>query len=49
MLKEVGDDGITLAIAQKVKKEGQKKPVTEYVDTVLPYSNIKKAVYDLKF
>lgn len=49
MLKEVGDDSITLAIAQKVKKEGQKKPVTEYVDTVLPYSNIKKAVYDLKF
>ncbi|MBO5444053.1 MAG: ribosome assembly cofactor RimP [Muribaculaceae bacterium] len=49
MLKAAGDSDITLSILQKVKKEGQKKPVTESVDTVIPYSLIKKAVYDLKF
>lgn len=49
ILRHVGDDDITLGIPQKVRKEGQKKPVTEYVDTVLPYSQIKRAVYDLKF
>lgn len=49
MLKKVGDDEIILAIPQKVKKEGQKKPVVENIDTALPYSRIKKAVYDLKF
>lgn len=49
MLKAAGDSDITLSILQKVKKEGQKKPVTESVDTVIPHSLIKKAVYDLKF
>lgn len=49
MLKAVGDDEITLAIQQKVKKEGHKKPILESINTTLPYSRIKKAVYDLKF
>lgn len=49
MLRKVNDDGIILSIQQKVKKEGSKKPVLETLDLDLPFSNIKKAVYDLKF
>ncbi len=49
MLRKVDDNGIILAIEQKVKKEGSKKPVIETTELDLPFSNIKKAVYDLKF
>lgn len=49
MLRSVTDEGITLSIQQKIKKEGVKKPVVETVETDLPFSLIKKAVYDLKF
>lgn len=49
MLRSADDEGIVLVTEQKIKKEGQKKPVIEKVETTLPYSNIKKAVYDLKF
>ncbi len=49
MLRSVDDNGIVLVTTQKVKKEGQKKPVIESLDIDLPFSNIKKAVYDLKF
>lgn len=49
MLRSLTDDGIILCSEQKVKKEGVKKPVIETVETELPFSNIKKAVYDLKF
>ncbi len=49
MLRKVDEDGIILAIEQKVKKEGSKKPVIETTELPLPFSNIKKAVYDLKF
>ncbi len=49
MLRSVSDEGIILVSEQKVKKEGSKKPVTEQVETEVPFSLIKKAVYDLKF
>ncbi|MDE6380472.1 MAG: ribosome assembly cofactor RimP [Muribaculaceae bacterium] len=49
LLRSVSDDGIALAVQQKVKKEGVKKPVIETIDIPLPFSNIKRAVYDLKF
>lgn len=49
MLRKVDENGIILAIEQKVKKEGSKKPVIETTELDLPFSNIKKAVYDLKF
>ena len=49
MLRKVDDNGIILSIQQKVKKEGSKKPVIETADLDIPFSNIKKAVYDLKF
>ncbi len=49
LLRKVDDNGIILAIEQKVKKEGSKKPVIETSEIDLPFSIIKKAVYDLKF
>lgn len=49
MLRSVNDEGITLVSEQKVKKEGSKKPVIEQVETILPFTLIKRAVYDLKF
>lgn len=49
MLRSADDEGIVLVTEQKVKKEGQKKPVIEKMETPLPYPNIKRAVYDLKF
>ncbi len=49
MLRKADDNGIILSIQQKVKKEGSKKPVIETIDLDLPFSLIKRAVYDLKF
>ncbi len=49
MLRSVSDDGIVLAIQQKVKKEGVKRPVIETLELPLPFPQIKRAVYDLKF
>lgn len=49
MLRSVSDDGIVLSMQQKVKKEGVKKPVIETIDIDIPFSLVKRAVYDLKF
>lgn len=49
MLRSVDDEGIVLAMQQKVKKEGSKKPVIETVEEAIPFILVKKAVYDLKF
>lgn len=49
LLVSADDDGIVLRFNQKVKKEGQKRPVEEVVEKSFPYSEIRKAVYDLKF
>ena len=49
LLRSVSDDGIVLSTDRKVKKEGVKKPVVESVETPVPFSLIKRAVYDLKF
>lgn len=49
LLRKVYDDSIVMETQQKAKKEGQKKPVLENVSTAIPFDNIKKAVYDLKF
>lgn len=49
LLCSVSDDGIVLSSQQKVKKEGSKKPIIESVETSIPFSLIKRAVYDLKF
>lgn len=49
MLRTVSDDDFTLSVKQKVKKEGMKKPVIETEDLTIPFSLVKKAIYDLKF
>lgn len=49
LLINADDDGITLEVAEKVKKEGAKRPVTEQVKHEFKYPEIKKAVYELKF
>lgn len=49
MLRNVFDDDIVVEMDRKVKKEGQKKPVMERVSETIPFADIKKAVYDLKF
>lgn len=49
VLHSVSDDGILLAVQHKVKKEGSKKPIMETTEIDLPFSIIKRAVYDLKF
>lgn len=49
LLRSVADDGIILTVQQKVRKEGAKKPVIESLDLDIPFSIIKRAVYDLKF
>ncbi len=49
MLRSVNDEGFKLSVEQKVKKEGVKKPVIETIEIDIPFTNVKKAVYDLKF
>lgn len=49
LLKRVSDNGITISVERKVKKEGSKRPIMESEDIDISFSNIKKAVYDLKF
>ena len=49
LLKRVSDDGISIAVQHKVKKEGSKRPIMESEDIEISFNNIKKAVYDLKF
>ncbi len=49
MLRKADDNGIILAIQQKVKTERSKKPVIVTIDLDIPFSLIKRAVYDLKF
>ena len=43
------DAGIRLSVLQKVKVEGQKRPVMQAAELILPYSEIRKAVYLLEF
>lgn len=49
ILAEADDEGFTLQMEQKVKKEGEKRPVIETVRETLPYASVKKVTYDLKF
>lgn len=49
MLRKADENGIILTIQQKVRKEGSKKPVIETSELDIPFTNIKKAVYNLKF
>lgn len=49
MLRDADDEGITLVIEEKVKREGEKRPVMQETELRLPYGDMKRAVYDLKF
>ena len=51
MLKAVAPDfsTVTLAVATKVKEEGQKRPKTVDVDTVIPVADIKRITLVIKF
>lgn len=49
LLVNADDDGFTLRISQKVKKEGEKRPVIVDSDITFPYSQVRKVSYLLKF
>ena len=49
MLKSADDEGFELTTEEKVKKEGEKRPVTENVDHRFAYDEVKSVVYELKF
>ena len=49
MLKSADDEGFVLTTEEKVKKEGEKRPVIENVDHRFAYDEVKSVVYELKF
>ena len=49
VLAKVGDDVFTLRTAVKKKTEGSKRPVEVQEDTEIPYSQVKRAEYELTF
>ena len=49
MLLDSDDEGFTLRVEEKVKKEGEKRPVKEMVDRKFAYSDVKSVVYEIKF
>ena len=49
MLVGADEEGFTLRVEEKVKKEGEKRPVVEARDLPFAYGDAKKVTYDLKF
>lgn len=49
ILTEVGDDGFTVEVARKVKKEGAKRPVVEQQPERLGYGEAKSVKYVINF
>ena len=49
MLLSLKDDAFVLQTEERVKKEGMKRPVLERLDMEIPFSDVKRASYDLKF
>ena len=49
MLKSADDSGFVLAVREKVKREGEKRPVIETVDKPFRYEDVKSVVYEIKF
>lgn len=49
VLTEVKDDAFILETERKVKHEGMKRPVTERLQMEIPFADVRRAVYDLKF
>lgn len=48
-LASLRDDAFILETQQKVKREGMKRPVLERLELEIPFTDVKRAVYDLKF
>lgn len=48
-LVRLEEDQFVIASEQKVKEEGSKKPVRKLVETAVPFAQVKRASYDLKF
>ncbi|MDE5843396.1 MAG: ribosome assembly cofactor RimP [Muribaculaceae bacterium] len=49
LLKALTDDSFILATEQKVKREGMKRPVLERLELEIPFADVRRANYDLKF
>ena len=49
VLKAVDSEGFVLTTEQKVKKEGQKRPVVEALDSTFRYEEIKYTKYIIQF
>lgn len=49
LLVNAGAESFTLRIEEKVKREGQKKPVIEQRDIEIEYSRVKRAVREIHF
>lgn len=49
MLKEADDEGFIIVSEEKVRKEGQKRPVIEPVERRFSYPEAKQVVYEIKF
>lgn len=48
-LEEADDEGFSIVAVEKVKREGEKRPVQEEVVRRFAYSDVKSVVYDIKF
>lgn len=48
-LLELKEDAFLLETEQKVKKDGMKRPVVERLEMEIPFSDVKRAVYNFKF
>ena len=49
LLRELRDDAFILETEQKVKRDGMKRPAIERLELEIPFSDVKRATYDLKF
>ena len=49
LLRELRDDAFILETEQKVKRDGMKRPAIERLELEIPFSDVKRAAYDLKF
>ncbi len=48
-LARLTDDAAVLETEQKVRREGMKRPVIERLELEIPFSDVRRASYDLKF
>lgn len=49
LLKSADEEGFTLGVEEKVRREGEKRPVKEMIDHRFAYGDVKSVVYSIKF